>query len=178
MRRGGRQGIAAALLLLLGGAGGTARGQAPRSWKSFSNRAGWSMRYPADWTVGSCRACEDPSAPNVYVEFSPPGSDAGAWVTVDHVEDRPADQTPEAWLRKLARTGAAVVAERWLTLDSLPALEVRYRAQDSSEFVTTYVVAGTQTFSIELANARPGAVERVPRWATYRRMLSSFRVRR
>ncbi len=178
MKRGGLQPIAALLVLLLGGAVGTARGQAPTSWKSFSNRAGWSIRYPADWTIGSCRACEDPTAPEVYVEFSPPGSVARAWVTVDHVEDRPANLTPEAWLRKLARTGAAVVAERWLTVDSLPALEVRYLAQDSSEFETTYVVAGARTFSIGLANVRRGAVERVPEWATYRRMLDSFRVRR
>jgi hypothetical protein len=43
------------------------------NWKIFSNRAGWRIRYPAEWNTGSCRSCPDPRAPGVFVDFLPRG---------------------------------------------------------------------------------------------------------
>ncbi len=32
-------------------------------WKTFANKAGWAIKYPRDWQVGSCRQCADPMIP-------------------------------------------------------------------------------------------------------------------
>lgn len=58
-------------------------------WKVFSNRAGWSIDYPSDWKVTSCKSCSDPTDPKVFVDFFPAAekdSDKG-WLIVEHLAD-------------------------------------------------------------------------------------------
>jgi hypothetical protein len=55
-------------------------------WKIFSNRAGWTIKYPADWKTASCHSCPDPTAPDVFVDFLPPRDTDSGWVMISHLE--------------------------------------------------------------------------------------------
>jgi hypothetical protein len=72
-------------------------GEGP-TWKVFSNRAGWSIDYPSDWTISSCRSCKDPTAPEVFVDFSPPTDSDSGWVMIEHLPDKPNNRAASAIL--------------------------------------------------------------------------------
>src|SRR5262245_47332201 len=97
-------------------------------WKTFSNRAGWSMNYPANWTVASCHSCSDPTAPDVYVDFFPPKNRETGFVMVEHLASQPSTMTVNQWLMELKRTANQnhQLAEESYMLNGMPALRVRY----------------------------------------------------
>ncbi len=97
-------------------------------WKTFSNRAGWSIAYPADWTIGSCRSCPDPSAPDVYVDFFPSNQKDGS-VVVQHLANQPSNVNLDQWFTEIKTTANqnSQVSEEKVSLDGLAALKVRYR---------------------------------------------------
>ena len=59
-------------------------------WKTFANRAGWSIKYPRDWRVSSCMECPDPTDPDVFVSFYNPSTKG--LIMIEHLIDKPADQ--------------------------------------------------------------------------------------
>src|ERR1017187_3756547 len=65
-------------------------------WRTFANRAGWSIRYPRGWQVGSCNQCSDPSDPDVFVTLYDPATKT--LIMVEHLIDKPNDQTVDHWL--------------------------------------------------------------------------------
>src|SRR5690348_5377115 len=65
-------------------------------WKTFSSRAGWNMKYPRDWQVGSCNSCPDPADPNVFVSFYSPQSDE--LLMIEHLADKPQGQSVRQWI--------------------------------------------------------------------------------
>lgn len=135
-------------------------------WKTFTNRAGWAIKYPPDWEVGSCNNCSDPTDPKVFVNFYDPA--ANELVAVEHLRDKPSDQSVEEWLQHFARGSDPNSAER-MSLDGRKALKVKWRYRDS-DYEIIYVVNGSQTFSIS-----PSKVDDTPFYRLYLQMLSTFR---
>ena len=159
-----------------------AYGGAPR-WKVFSNRAGWSIRYPAGWKIASCKNCTDPTAPDVDVDFFPPkDSDSGS-VMVEHLQDKPSGETVDAWLTEVKQTANLNprLKEERFTLNGLPALKVRYRNDSGGgyEIEEVFVISGSQTFAVSFDGDKPGfALEAYGNYAIYVRMLETFKVKR
>jgi len=137
-------------------------------WKAFTNRAGWSIKYPRNWKVYSCHSCPDPTAPNVFVAFENPKTDE--IVMVDQFIDRPADQGIEQWLNDIKTTTNLnpKVSEEWVTFGQERALKVVTRNQDSTECETFYVVHGSKTFAVRIDRGTPS-------YHLYQLMLSTFR---
>ena len=155
-----------------------------QSWKMFSNRAGWSIRYPADWTIASCKSCTDPKAPEVFVNFLPPSKAGSGSVKIEHLADRSSGMSVDAWfadIRQKANPNPRLSEERF-TLNDLPALKVRYRnpSGGGSETETVYVVSDTQTFAVEFSGEGPGVslADSPGNYLTYLEMVKSFRIKR
>ena len=152
------------------------------SWRTFSNRAGWSLSYPADWHVGSCKSCKDPTAPDVFVDFFPPEKrDSAGWVMVEHLASKPSDSSVDAWFAEISKTANlnTRLSEERITLDGSPALKVRYRTATRDEMEAVYVVVGLETFEICFAGQTSGIpLEKLDNHATYLKMLGTFRVKR
>ena len=153
-------------------------------WKVFSSRAGWSLHYPPDWRIGSCHNCPDPTAPNVFVDFFPPGeTNSDGWVMVDRLADRPSGMSVKGWFTRLKQTANLNprLKEQRINLNGLPALKVRYRNPHAGgqETESVYVVAGSRTFQINFGGDLPGRpLEDLGNYRIYRRMLGTFTVKR
>jgi hypothetical protein len=153
-------------------------------WKTFVNRAGWSMNYPADWTIASCHSCSDPTAPEVYVDFFPPKNKrASGFVIVEPLAEQPPRTTIDEWFADVKSTANQNprVAEKRFTLNALPALRVRYRnAGDGGyEMETVYVVSRGRTFAIAFSTERRGvSLEATENYSTYVQMVKTFKIKR
>ena len=159
-----------------------ANAQAP-TWKSFSNRAGWSIGYPADWTIASCKSCSDPAAPEVFVDFFPPRERGAGWVMIEHLAEKPSSMSADDWLADIKRTANQnpQLSEERFALDGLPALKVRYRNPSGGgyEMETVYVVSGAQTFAIGFSGDVQGfSVATSENYPTYLEMVKTFKVKR
>lgn len=144
------------------------RGEGNSRWSTFQNRAGWSIQYPSLWRVGSCRSCEDPTDPHVFVTFYDPQTKA--IVMIQPLADKPSDQAIESWLHHVAKMNNLnpQVSEEWVLLDAVKALSVVNRHPDSTEYEYIYVVRNSKTFALTTGrNLLPNAV--------WQRMLSTFR---
>jgi hypothetical protein len=151
------------------------------NWKTFTNRAGWSIDYPAEWKISSCHSCSDVTAPDVFVSFFPPAVkdyDQGS-LMIEHLADKPADKSADEWLAYVKKTHNLnpQMKEEKFTLNSLPALRVRYRnpAGSGYEMETVYIVSNSKTFAMTF-DGKPGAsVESLRNYTIYLRMLSTFK---
>ena len=114
-------------------------------WRTFTSRAGWSIKYPPDWRITSCNLCPDPTDPLVFLWFYDPQADEG--VRIESLQDKPPDKSADEWLRSSARVLAGVSGEKFW-LDGRKALKTKVVYMDSSENETIYVVDGSNTFSI------------------------------
>lgn len=131
------------------------------TWKLFSNRSGWSINYPSNWTIASCKSCKDPTAPEVFVDFFPPKDRDSGWVMIEPLADKPSGMSADKWLAQLKQTANlnTQLGEQRITLHGLPALCVRYRNPQNNggeETETVYVVSGSQSFAIEFSGKKPG----------------------
>jgi hypothetical protein len=153
-------------------------------WKTFSNRAGWSIAYPAAWSIGSCRSCSDPTAPDVYVNFFPPNNQgAGSSVMVQHLANQSSNMTLEQWFAEVKRTANQnpQVSEERIRLHGQEALKVRYRNANNGGYwmEAVYVVAHGQTFSIDFSGEDGGpALESLENYKLYLDMVKSFKLQR
>jgi len=139
-------------------------------WKTFSNRAGWSIKHPRNQRPFSCRSCPDTTDPDVYVSFFARSSDNG--VMVEHLIDKPARKTIDQWMDELIYTANlnSILEKEWITVSNLRALKVRYRNVPTSvEMEVVYVVRGNDTFSITASDIRNASF-----YGMYRQMLSTF----
>lgn len=151
-------------------------------WRVFTNRAGWSIKYPVSWKIASCHSCSDPTAPNVFVDFFPPEHSDHDWVMVEPLKDKPTGVSVEAWFTEVKRTANLnpQISEQRLKLGHLPALKVRYRNPSGGgrEMEEVYVVSGSQTFSISFDGEKPGlAMEQHENYQIYLEMVASFKVK-
>src|SRR5581483_10520244 len=122
---------------------------ASKGWMTFTSRAGWSIKYPPGWQVGSCNSCLDPSDPNVFVTFFDPSTNG--MLMIQHLKDKPADQSVEAWLNDVKQVVVANprMSEQWISLDGVRALKVKTRNPDSTESENIYAVDGSRTFFLQ-----------------------------
>jgi hypothetical protein len=156
-------------------------GESP-TWKVFSNRAGWSVDYPSDWTIGSCRSCKDPTAPEVFVDFFPPTDSDSGWVMIERLADKPSGMAVDTWLEELKQTANLNprLKEQRFTVHDIPALSVRYRNPHNGgeEMESVYVVSGTRTFEIQFDGEKPGiSLEKFGNYSIFLQMVKSFRVK-
>jgi hypothetical protein len=137
-------------------------------WKTFFNRAGWSIKYPRNWKVNNCHSCPDPTAPNVFVFFDNPKTDES--VMVDQFVDKPGGQGAEQWLKETSVTTNLnpQVGTEWMNLAGERALKVITRNRDSKECDTYYVTHASKTFAIRIDRNTPS-------YQLYIRMLSTFK---
>jgi hypothetical protein len=152
------------------------------AWKVFSNRAGWSISYPGDWTIGSCRSCKDPTAPEVFVDFFPPTDRESGWVMIEHLADKPSGMTVDTWFAEIKQTNNLNprLKERSFILHDRPALSVRYRNSNNGgeEMESVYVVSGSRTFAINFSGEKPGlSLEQFGNYDTFLQMVKSFGVK-
>ena len=115
------------IALLLSSIPGPLSAQTPE-WKTLSNRAGWSIQYPADWLASSCHACEDLTDPSLDVaNFDPPRSEGGT-VTLE-IAMRPDSGSVNQLFEMLKAPNsrdAYILEERQTTVGGFPALRVVY----------------------------------------------------
>jgi hypothetical protein len=118
--------------------------------------------------VSSCRGCPDPTDANVFVSFY--NSATKELIMIEHLIDKPADQSVEQWLNWIS-TGQNLnprVSEEWIILDGTRVLKVINRNSDSTESENIYLVHDSKTFSIQ-------AARNTQSYALYQRMLSTFK---
>jgi len=177
-----RKATVVSLAMTLMGIGATA--QLAQPWKTFANRGGWSVSYPADWRIASCKSCKDPAAPGVFVDFFPRDmKTAEGWVMVEPLADKPSSESVNAWLTEVSMTNNVnlQIHEGTLTLNGLPALKVRYRTGTGEEMETVYMVSGSQTFAVtfscDLTGKRPGIpLDKLGNYAIYLGIVNTFHV--
>ena len=144
-------------------------------WKTFTNRAGWSIQYPANWTVGSCHSCSDPAEGNVFVTFWDPAR-PGDSVMIEHLASKPADKSSSQWLQELKRNPNAQTAEEALVIDGMPALKVRYKHPTGREFEMVYVVRNSDTFEITIHDDNDAErIQDMSIYPIYQHVLSTFK---
>lgn len=153
-------------------------------WETFTNRSGWSIEYPANWKITSCHSCLDPSAPDVFVDFSPPevkDFDEG-WLMIERLADKPANKSLDEWLAEVKSTDNRIppIKEEKSTLNGLPVLQVRYRDPSGKgyEMETVYVISNSKTFAISFQGKEGPSIESLGNYGIYRRMLSTFIINR
>jgi len=141
-----------------------------RVWTTFTSRAGWTLKYPPNWRVGSCNNCSDATAPNVFVSFFDPST--SGMVRIERLKDKPADHDITTWLNHIEQTAVANprLSEQWVSLAGRRALLVKTHNPDSTESENVYVVDQSKTFFIQAAPIGDATF-----YSTYKRMLSSFR---
>src|ERR1700676_3968389 len=117
-------------------------------WKTFASRAGWTIKHPGNWQVGSCRQCSDPTDPNVFVTLYNPSTKE--LIMIEHLIDKPADQTLEQWLDdvKASTVLNPFLREEWISLNGTLALKVFSRNTDSTERKNIYLVHASKNLPL------------------------------
>jgi hypothetical protein len=145
------------------------------AWKTFTNRAGWSIQYPTNWTIGSCHSCSDPAAENVFVTFFDPHR-ATDYLMIEHLISKPADKSDSQWLQEMSKNPNARTSEEALLIDGMPALRVRYKHPTGREFEMIYVVRDSDTFEITISEDKAGErIQDMSIYPIYQHMLSTFK---
>ena len=139
-------------------------------WKSFTNRAGWSIKYPSDWSIGSCNNCNDPTDPSVFVNLFPPSGHE--LITIDHLTDKPPDRSIDDWLVQLSKQTVANprLNEEWGFLDGVRSLKVKNRSPGTGISENLYFVKGSKSFAIRASNTMDASF-----YSLYQQALSTFR---
>lgn len=141
-----------------------------RRWTTFTSKAGWRIKHPESWKVGSCRQCPDPTAADVLVTFR--DSVTSESILIESLIDKPVNQSVNEWLREVSHTtiADARVREEWIYLDGRHALKVTDRQPESSESENVYVLNGSRTLAIRLSSTHGAEF-----YSLYRQMLSTLR---
>ena len=132
-----------------------AQSDAVQHWRRFVNKAGWVVRYPPGWDVGSCGQCTHPTDPNGFVTFYNPSSKE--LVMIENLMDKPSDQSARRWLDEVSRSTVLNprVSANWIRLARTQALEVVSRNGDATESENFYLLHGSKTFAIRTPRNSP-----------------------
>jgi len=148
------------------------------AFKTFTNRAGWSIQYPANWKVGSCHSCLDPAEGSVFVTFRNPDRPEN-FVMIEHLASKPAGETVEHWLEKMSQNPNPRMSQERLLIDGMPALKVRSRSSVGRAFETVFIIRNSDTFSIEIVDDKAGErIQAMSIYPIYQHMLSTFKFTR
>jgi hypothetical protein len=140
------------------------------TWKDFSSRAGWSIKYPPTWAGRSCANAPDPRAANVTCVVFGQASGEGGIVRVQQLADRPSWVSAARWLDHVKRTtnGDRIVAEDTVFVAGGRGLRVQYGNAPGRTDMMTYVIIGARAFAL-MADAADDSI--------YARMVRTFQVR-
>ena len=146
-----------------------AEGDNVSRWKTFASRAGWSIKYPPDWRISSCRQCEDPADPGVFVAFS--ASSGEVLIMIEPLADKTAGQSTQQWLNEVehATVLTPALTEDWLFIDGVPALKV-INGAGSVRTENIYIAHGAKTLAIRLSDIRDSRTRSI-----CEQILSTFR---
>jgi hypothetical protein len=138
-------------------------------WKTFEDSAGWTIKYPPDWQVSSCRKCSGPIDRYQFVTFHDPS--ISELIVIESLGDKPADQSIENWVNDVKRKMVLTpqLNQEWIVLHGLRVLKVRNRNPDSSESENVYIINNSKTFLIRASDIRNRRFYRV-----YQQILSTF----
>ena len=158
--------------------------------KTLSNRAGWSIQYPADWSAKSCHACEDLTDTLIeFVDFHPPRYEGGSvkleisrrkpdGVSLDELFDR---------IKAPNSRDAYILEEERVTVEELPALLVVYSGPAKTpgkglQHEITFIIGHHNVFSIALFSPpkiRMGdpiiPIKQLKNYDLYQKMVGLFR---
>jgi hypothetical protein len=139
-------------------------------WTTFTSRGGWSVRYPPNLHVSSCRQCEDATDPDVMVAFS--RSSGEVLVMIEPLADKRPARNTRQWLSEVAHETvlSPVVSEQWTFIDGALALTVTNGASASDKTDNIYIVHGVKTFAIHFPHIADAGVR-----AICEQILSTFR---
>jgi hypothetical protein len=130
-------------------------------WATFANRGGWSIRYPPDLRVSSCRQCEDPTDPNVPVAFSRSSGEVVAMI--EPLADKRAGQNTRQWLAEVEHDTVLipVLSEQWTFIDGAPALVATNGASSSEQTENIYIARGLKTLAIRFPHTQEVGIRSV-----------------
>lgn len=139
-------------------------------WSTFASRGGWSIRYPSNLHISSCRQCEDPTAPEVPVAFSEPSGQI--IVMVESLADKTAGLSSRKWLTEIAHDTvlSPPLSEQWTFVDGAQALTAINGASGSLQTENIYVAHGLKTFAIRFPHIRDSSIR-----SLCQQMASTFR---
>ena len=141
-------------------------------WKTFAESDDWTIKYPHDWRVSTCRHCFGSTEPYAFVTFH--DSSASELIVIERLVDRPAGQTVDHWLNEVEEktVSSPRVREDWMSLHGIRALKVRNRNADSGESENIYILNGVKTFLL-----RASDIQNPKFYRQYQQMVATFSFR-
>jgi hypothetical protein len=150
--------------------GQAVEGEDTFQWATFTSRGGWSIRYPPNLHVSSCRQCEDATDPDVIVALS--RSSGEVVVMIEPLADKRLARNTRQWLSEVAHETvlSPVASEQWIFIDGALALTVTNGASASDKTENIYIVHGVKSFAIHFPHIVDASVR-----AICEQILSTFR---
>ena len=148
---------------------GTERRDAP-DWRKFTSRAGWTLEYPSDLTISSCRQCTDPTDPNVFVAFSRRSGEVIA--LIEPLADKIVSQSSRQWLSDVARDTilSPILSKEWVSTPGALELVVVNGDSKSDKSENVYILHGVKTLAVRIPHVQDIGVRSISK-----RMLSTFK---
>jgi len=159
-------------------------------WKTLSNRAGWSIQYPTDWSVSSCHACEDLMDASVeFVDFHPPRHEGGS-VKLEISRQKPDSVSLDELFGRIKAPNsrdAYILEEERMTFRGLPALRVVYSGPAKTpgkglQHEITFIIGYHNVFSIALFSPLKDRIsdpiipiKQLKNYDVYQKMVGLFR---
>jgi hypothetical protein len=139
-------------------------------WTAFASRAGWTIRYPPDLHISSCRQCEDPTDPDVAVAFST--SSGQIIVMIEPLADKGAGLSTSQWLSEVGHDTvlSPILSEQSTFIDGALSLIVVNGKADSEKTENIYISHGARTFAVRFPHIQDASIRSI-----CRQMLSTFR---
>jgi hypothetical protein len=139
-------------------------------WTAFASRAGWTIRYPPDLHISSCRQCEDPTDPDVAVAFS--RFSGQIIVMIEPLADKGVGLSTSQWLNEVGHDTvlSPVFSEQSTFIDGVPALIVVNGRSDSEKTENIYISHGAKTFAVRFPRIQDASIRSI-----CHQMLSTFR---
>jgi hypothetical protein len=137
-------------------------------WKKFASRSGWTIRYPSNWRIRSCKGCLDPTERGVFVDIYDPSRNE--IIFIESFLRRPLNETNDDWLVDLSHKSVLNprVGEAWVDFNGMRALSVINANTDSTESQNIYVTNGVVAVAIRINRAMTSK-------PVYQRVLSTFK---
>lgn len=81
------------------------------SWKMYTNtKYGYSINYPSEYRIGSCRVCFDLSTAD-FITLDPPQKDGYGGIMISHLRDRKSGESLEEYLEDISGVDANPVVQ-------------------------------------------------------------------
>lgn len=148
-------------------------------WKTFISQSGWRIRYPNNWTISSCHACNDPTEKGIFVDINPPLSLAQeGFLIIQPMRDRLPTQSLDQLFTDLKQFPAQPhLSEERTSLNGFPALKIVYGKFGAAMGEAIYLVNNRQVVEVNFFGAAyPRSELRFfKNYSIYQQILSTFK---